>query len=273
MKQIYKIEIRRAFLNKRMLFALTAGIIICAVHFVQWLPTTFDYLKTPEGTILSFYPANVFSEWICSNNYNWEQYVYFLIFPLLACIPYGASLYDDWNGGYAKNIIIKRRKRDYFRAKWLAVFLSGGVSVTVPLILNFLAFLTIAPVNKPEIASLFYAVGGDNILAPLFYHYPFAYLILYMCIDFIYGGILSGICLMMTNMTQRRFVVEVTPLFIYIFLYAVIALMSEQEYSPVSFLNMGSGTMHYAYMMVFALVVAGVITVYVEYSGRKGELY
>lgn len=110
MKQIYKIEIRRAFLNKRMLFALTAGIIICAVHFVQWLPTTFDYLKTPEGTILSFYPANVFSEWICSNNYNWEQYVYFLIFPLLACIPYGTSLYDDWNGRICKEYYYKRKK-------------------------------------------------------------------------------------------------------------------------------------------------------------------
>lgn len=274
MRRIYRIELKRAFLSKRMLLALAVGIIICLVHFVQWLPVALQNLKISSNyTFSSFYPSNVYSEWICSNSYNWEQYVYFLMFPLIACIPYGSSLYDDWKGGYAKNIIIKEGKCNYFRAKWLSVFLSGGTAVVLPLVLNFMLYMLFLPLNTPELSTLYHTIGGQNILAPIFYDSPLIYVIIYLIIDFIFGGIMAGISLVMTNMTDKRLVVDLAPLFIYIFVYALCTLANNPYYSPVYFLNMDVERPNYLLMGVIALLMITLITVYVEYNGRKGELY
>lgn len=273
MKQIYKIEIKRAFINRRMLLALSLGIAIGIVQIVQWSGAACSNLKMPDyESIQTFYPSGVYDYWICSNGYGWEQYAFFLVLPLIAAIPYGTSLFEDWKGGYAKNFVIRSGKRHYMRAKFLALFLSGGTAVVLPLVLNFMFYMIFLPLNNPQVTTFYHGVGSDNALASLFYSVPALYMVVFMMIDFVYGGVMAGICLVMSDMTDNRYIVEIAPMFVHVFIYALSMLAGVEKCDPVHFLNMDSDGISYMFIVLFVVSVALCVTAYLEYLGRKGEV-
>ena len=68
---------------------------------------------------------------------NFENELFVRIIPLLAAIPYAITYCSDIRTGIVKNYYIRTKKINYLFSKYLAVFLTGGTTVTVPLLINF----------------------------------------------------------------------------------------------------------------------------------------
>lgn len=274
MKQIYKIELKRAFSGKRLLIALGIGMMISICHLILWLPevvSTAKYLDTEKQGL--YYPLTVFYGWIGANTITWQQYLYFLLFPLLASLPYGVSLFEDRKNGFIKNILTKCRKRDYYRAKYISVFLTGGFVVVIPLIFNLLVCMMFLPTICPEITTNNYSVTSQTMFASIFYSYPLLYLSIYLVIDFIFGGLLATISLLVCDMTEYKFVVEAAPLFVYIFIFSLFDLLGRYELCPLYFLNPSFPRSSTIGVFTEMIVLFGITSGYTVWKGKRDEIF
>ncbi|MFR7668865.1 MAG: hypothetical protein ACLU00_10370 [Mediterraneibacter faecis] len=68
---------------------------------------------------------------------NLEGFIFFLILPILASLPFGTSYFEDCKEGVIKNIYMRTKREDYLKAKYAAAFLSGELQFLVPLIFKF----------------------------------------------------------------------------------------------------------------------------------------
>lgn len=274
MGRIYKTELKRAFTGKRFLVALGIGMVIMLCHLVLWLPDTLQVAEWMEKERPGlYYPVDVFYGWIGANTITWQQYLYFLVLPLLATMPYGTSLFEDRKNGYLKNVLVKCRRRDYYFAKWLAVLLSGGCAAVVPLVLNLLATMAFLPVMHPEAAAFQYGVTTHTMFAAVFYSYPFVYLGIYFLLQFFYAGLFAGAAMIISDFTEYRFVVEAAPLFLYVFFCSFLELLEKYDMSPQYFLNPSYSEMNPAAIAAEYGILLCMILGWLVWKGKRDEAF
>lgn len=60
-------------------------------------------------------------------------------------MPYAVTYLSDIKSGIIKNYVTRTAKFNYLAAKYIAVFVTGGVVVVMPLLINYLTAITILP--------------------------------------------------------------------------------------------------------------------------------
>lgn len=166
MKQIFKTEMKRAMRGNGMALSILIGILIGTAHVIQEIIPAYRANLTNfynEFPILS--PHSAAETWMAGSPSNLEGFIFFLILPILASLPFGTSYFEDCKEGVIKNIYMRTKREDYLKAKYVAAFLSGGIAVLVPLIFNLMCSLVLLP-NLAPLSTM-----GDNILTPLMLFY------------------------------------------------------------------------------------------------------
>lgn len=145
MKQMIKFEVKRMLRNPGFYIAMMIGLLISVVHWIVWvLPAARGMDKYMSLDFALLYPPNLYNSWICEGN-NMYSYLYLLILPILVTLPYAATFFSDVNNHLIEFICTRADKREYFYAKFTAVFLSGGIVSCVPLIFNILLCTAVVP--------------------------------------------------------------------------------------------------------------------------------
>jgi hypothetical protein len=248
------IELKRAFTTKGMLVALVVGVVL-AVHqfyFYQQVGNTtanFD-LAVSLGKSNMLLPDYLWGAWLGATPYLFDTYLFFLVLPLLAALPFGASYLQDTRSGFARGILTRTSRKNYYVAKWLATFVSGGCAAAVPLLLNFLLTLTVYPSMGPypETFHATYA-GSDGLLSSLFYGLPFAYVALCVLLAFAFAGVFATLCFMVAWHTDYAFVVLALPFLVTLLVTMVLDLFGWAFVSPIEFLSPGLGAGTLALML------------------------
>ena len=128
MREQFHTEWERAVKNKMMWIAVFIG---CLLAIAQTVFEVYPYARNP----LMFYrgsdgqPASLFMYWFGLNSGSPYKVTFLTIFPVLAMMPHALSYHLDRKGGYIKNVYTRTKKINYLTAKYLAVFLSGGLTV------------------------------------------------------------------------------------------------------------------------------------------------
>lgn len=104
--------------------------------------------------------------------------------PILATLPFGSSFYDDINRGYARNVCVRAKKKYYLIAKYIAVFVSGGCVVAIPMAFSFLISSMFLPTMLPEASYTFTNIYPAYKWADLFYVQPLLYTSIYILSHF-----------------------------------------------------------------------------------------
>jgi len=190
MTRILKIELKRAFCNRLFLISTIIGCIIAIAHIILNVVPTASMLGVHSG----YYINSIFNQWIGLNYTFWTS-LFFTIFPLLASIPFADSFLVDRKSGYIKNILTRTSKKNYYISKFIAVFLSGGFAVAIPLLLDFYLTALFFPAVIPDISSGIFALFANSTWASAFYTHPFAYVFLYLLLIFVVSGILASVAL------------------------------------------------------------------------------
>lgn len=260
MGTLLKNECRRIFQEINFKVALIVGCGIAVWHFWQNVLT-----KDMEGWEI---PQNVYVSWMGASSYMMQSYWYFLIFPLLAVIPFAGTFYDDLKSGYMKSVLLRCSRKEYFIGKGIAVFLSGGMCVTIPLILNFILTAMFRPLTLPDpyiaIGPLTAEMGSE-----LYYLHPMLYTMIYLMFDFFVGGIIALSASVFCYRTNYKFVALFIPYIIYYFLYCIGGICNTNVYSPNYFLIPGMG-IEKADSLILVLIIT--VTVLVTYLW-KGKHY
>ncbi len=232
MGTLLKNEWRRIFRGMNFKAALFFGCGIAVWHFWQnvWC------MEMGEWEL----PQNVYVSWMGASSYRMQSYWYFLIFPLLAVIPFAGTFYDDLKSGYMKNVMLRCSRKTYFMGKGMAVFLSGGMCVTIPLVLNFILTAMFRPLTLPDpyvaIGPLTAELGSE-----LYYIHPMVYTIIYLMFDFFVGGMLALSVSIFCYRANYKFIALLIPYVIFYFLYCLGGILNTSVYSPNYFLIPGMG--------------------------------
>lgn len=238
MLDILKIEINRSFKNKLFLVSLILSSALVVWFSIERLPVCIEKNNTFST---QFIPDDFleisFTNWLGSHNIFLQQNIFYLILPLLVTIPYGSSFFDDINSGYIKSISVRASKKDYLVAKYVSVFISGGVSAIFPMILSFIISSAFLPTMLPESSYIYTNIWSVNKWADLFFKFPMIYVFLYMLLLFIFSGIVASMSLLITYCSFKSFLPLVFPFFIYICSSLLFELINMRAFSPRNFLT------------------------------------
>lgn len=261
---IYRIELKRAFVNIRFYIALCIGMIIISLHLIDIIPEVLN-----AGKYVNSFPVNSYYVWIGAGTYKWHTYLYFLVFPLIASLPYGITCFSDRKRCVDIQYMTRCSRMKYYSAKYFAIFLSGGCVVVLPLMTNFLVCALVFPSITPEVTSCMYSVTSNTMLHELFYSMPLLYIALYMVIIFIYSGLWASVSMIVSDTTEYRFIAEIGVFFIYVFIISLFDIFENAEYMQVYFLIPGFSNINGKIVLLEMAVLAIVTCGYMCLKGKK----
>lgn len=230
MIKLIKLELRKAVRTKGFLAAIGIGLVISILQSYWFYNNVFinnnenfEYLMSLSPTDSHYFDLwfeTAFLEgWLGCETYSPYNNLFYLVMPLLAVLPFGHSLYMEWNKGYSSQILIRSNKKMYFTAKFLAVFLSGGLAVAIPLIFNLITTVCYLPIIAGDPVSMQTAVSNIGLWPNLYYNYPLLYAFAYIALDFICGGLMACMALTVTHFFDSVFAVMLFPLLLNSILY------------------------------------------------------
>lgn len=247
-----KLECKKAVCNKFFLLAVLIGIAITFFSLIQMLQSYCQDINDHQLISDEFGVRNplmpmetLFNHWIGGEVNSPGSADYFFLFPLLISIPYGWSYCAEKHRGYVKNMVIRAGRTRYYLSKYIALFLSGGLAMVIPLLLNFLFTAMFVPAVMPNPSYITaYGVGASSFMSMIFYSRPFLYVFLYLLVDFVFGGLIACLCFALSAFVKNRIVVTLLPFFIllgfnylcYSFIYTSRTVIYT-ELSPMAFLR------------------------------------
>lgn len=287
MCSVLKLELKKAFKNKFFWISVVLGCLITLLSFEHMVNMYYEGMSAISGnsTDIIYDPHiginTVFNCWIGGEPFSLGSSIYFFVFPLLIALPYGWSYSEERKYGYRRMMITKTGKKKYYCAKYVAVFLSGGVAMVLPLIFNFWMTLLVVPAILPDVTmNMFYGVFGGSFLAELYYTVPFLYVAIYLFIDFVYCGFLVCICMAVSGIVRQKWGVVLIPFLLLLFVHVITDYIysdpsvAYKELSPLYFLR--GVEVRYSFsgsiILLFAigLLVISLIGIIKEY---RNEIY
>ena len=218
-----KNELYKAFINKRFLLVLLIETLLIVWYTIdEAIPLMNEYmLQLNEDFITWEYPDKMVNRLPYGAYYMWivfnfckQSVVLYAVLPILAAIPYGDSLYTENRSHYEYHLLMKSGKRQYYTAKLITLFISGGTVAMFPFLLSFLINAAIMPLEQVSVATFQY-MASPTLFSDLFYKSPILYIILFLILTFICFGILNCFCFVGAYLLNNRFVVSIFPFAIY----------------------------------------------------------
>lgn len=287
MKNLLYIELKKALCNRFFVFSILLGfifVVMSAYNVVTEFESGFmnmihnveemGYIKykITEGPTL-------YNSWIGGESSSLGFTLFFTLLPLLAILPYGHSFSEEKRSGYLKTVIPKCGRKNYFSAKILASFISGGLAVTIPLVFSLLLVAMFIPaVNGSPVYDQYFSVTHGNLFSELAHSNPMVFTIVYLCIDFIFSGLFACMSITAAFFFKQRLAPLVLPYLALLgadmarsFLYYVSTL----EISPIKILhpmpiyNTTKDFIMLGWFFVFAAVTVPIIL----YRGCRHEIF
>ena len=210
-KRGISLELRRALTGKPFFIALSVGVGLVLVSFVL---DALNYRGVYERALRLASVKDLTNPVLAANSWvgldlQTSSFVFYLLMPLLALIPYSWSLVSERGNGYQSQMIMRTGRRLYFLAKGIAIFISSGAAVALPLLLSCLLAFCAAPADTPSIhgyITLSWAIDIGDVGSWLFFNLPIAYLLIWPVYTFLAAG-LWGLCVAGASRIVRRRIV------------------------------------------------------------------
>lgn len=203
-----KIEMYRAIKNKLFLYTILASSLI---GICQFLLVVLPGSKVLFSGMNITYPKSVFNmSMIFDVTSSYSTILYYSL-PLFCAIPYATSYFLDLKNGYVKNICTRYEKKSYLIGKYISVFVSAGITCTLPIIINLLLTMTVIPDLIPEDSTFVFPVTPFGLFHEIYYSHPYVYVFLFVIIAFIICGLLACSSLAVSRFAHNRFIVLFTP--------------------------------------------------------------
>ena len=113
MNKILKIEFKKMLISKGFKMAMIIDLILVfcqAVNFYfnSYLGQKYNFDEAASGGKYNglVYPTVMIQGWLGQDYASFFLNLFYMLFPIIAVIPYGSSLYHESSSGYLKNICI-----------------------------------------------------------------------------------------------------------------------------------------------------------------------
>ncbi len=253
MKIFLKIEFNRLLKAWSFWVSIGLGLLLSISQYIMNPLNVVKYLdvyKKLNNPMIT--PHSVFNNWIGGEASSFQHYIFFMIIPILCVMPWSTSLYTDIKSGLVKNYFTRASKLKYFTSKYIITFLTGGIVIAMPLLLNlYLSSITL-PSILPEASMGTYGVGTRAIWSSLFYTHPYIYCYCYILLIFIFSGLISTTALALGTWINNIFTIFLMPFITCLFLYTIFQREDLLKFVPVNFLDPDQSTSNNSIVVVCA---------------------
>lgn len=276
MKEMIKIERERVLSNRGLWLSLAIGLVIVFAQIVMevW-PRSQDIIGGYRNNA-SCYLVSVFNSWIGGSGFSPYSMAYRTIFPILAILPCAITYFMDIKKGYVKNVFSRTQRRNYYIAKYLVNFVSGGAAVVIPMLFNLLLTACLLPSLLPSTNNLFAPISG-HMLVPLFYTHPYYYILIYMLIYFIYGGVFATLALSLVGFINNIFMYTLCPFLMYYCLGIIASYIYNTQtgsWNPIYILDLIQPYMvRLSTIIIEATLIGTISTVIYFWRGLKNDIF
>ena len=270
-----KNELWRLFRTRLLWVSMLLGIIIVLLDMGENLLTLMSALNYWNiGTYTGYNSLSLFVRWIGVNmdtvGYSW----FYLLFPLLAALPYSWSYRSDKKSGFLKNELILTTRKRFLSEKVVAVFLSGMLVIFIPLTIDLLGSAMFLPDSTPDVLALQAPVWSGYFFSELYYTLPWLHSILYLITAALWGGVISLLGMAFSCLTKSQLLSTIAPLILFLALDVVIGAFrsflnnnygkaTHYALSPLQLLHASAANQNPAWLvcleMVFFLAVALIV--------------
>ena len=235
-----KIEMEKALKNKMFLITLVVGMILTFLAGLYQI-SAYEYVvkqELPIGSNPMVEAYSLYNKWIGGEMQSFGAICFFYLFPFLAALPYGWICLTERKTGYNRYLMIRGGKKEYYLCKYIAVFLTGGLVILIPLVFNFLMVAMFVPAVQPDAHyTIYYAVDYGTMWSSLFYHAPLLYDILYILLDFLFAGLFACMSMACALILKNKIAVMILPYFIILALHYARTFCYYRIYQEISPLN------------------------------------
>lgn len=249
--KLIKIEMRKALQGKPFLISLVIGVTIAVLGAVFAILQEYDIwhawekIINADGTMNSnplLAVSSLFRVWIGGNVDSVYTMVFYYFLPLLAALPYSWSLRSELKSGFVKHMVLKCGRLRYYFAKFSAAFLTGAVTVFIPLVINYIIVACFVPARMPDPGDVIYhAVYRDFLFSKLFYTAPLLFDIVFMLLDALFAGVWASFVLSLAFFGLNKFVILIGSYICLLFhqyiTRVIVAYRFFIELSPFDFLR------------------------------------
>lgn len=272
MKEMMKIEFKRAFRSRTFYLSLLIGMVICiAEYIICVIPCTTDMVSGYKRIM----PHHVFDSWIGQAvGGTMYTYIYTLLIPILSVLAYAGSYCTDRKTGYIKNLYSRSSKGAYLSAKYLASVAAGGVAVLLPLICNLLATAAVLPSLVPE-ATAGNMTPGPMLWSVLLYTKPYVFIVLHLILIFFYQAMYVGIALAVSEFADHIFLIWLFPFLLNYFVNTMLSFIGYpySRYSPMDVLDMRYMGVEIWGTLIQWIVIMALVSFIFLCKGARDETY
>lgn len=262
-KRCISFELKRAFDSIGTKISLAIGSVIVLLDAF----TFYAMHSSSSSTIM-------IQAWIGTDFRLAYNGLYYIVFPILACLPFAGSYYEDIARGYDKNICVRISRRQYMLAKCIAVYASAFVCVVVPLLLNLFIVAGLYPNGLPNKLDFLSAGVIDCYrFSLLFNQSPLIYCLVFILVDGLFAGALGLVSVAVARLCRSQFAAVVTPFVAYIL--TGVLMINDSGYS-VSVMDMVNPLQTYltttAQMCAVFLLIMAAASSAIWYFGRRRDI-
>lgn len=274
MRQQFKTEWERMVNGRMFWVSILIGCIISLVQIVmEVLPRALNVLRSYSGKTGE--PYSLYGCWIGMNGASPYKEIFLTILPILAMMPHALSYYMDCKSGYVKSVYTRTRKINYLSAKYIVTFVSGGIAVVIPYLLNLLISAYMLPALNPIKNGQFNSAAA--LFQELLYNKPMLYIAVYLVINFAFAGTFATIVLAFTYIIDNIFLISMTPFIIwYAFVIIRDSLVFKGIYfniNPMCIVDMSGPVIIKAYDVIGTFLIVTIPTIVVYFvNGVKSDV-
>lgn len=242
MRNLLRIECKRALVNKAFYISLGIGAVLC----IWLLGIQIEEVRVFHEIIQKYgiekaglyYPRSLYNSFIGLDYAYLPSVILYTIFPLLVTFPHAVSYYRDKKSGYIKNVLIKADRKDYYTAKYLSVFVSGFVTTALILFFSLWISAMFFPALRPEVTTATYCpFDSSAMLVGLYYTEPLLYTLVYILLDAVFLGVIATIAIGISMVAENMLLVYAGGMMLYLIIDYIATLTGLHSFSPLSFLK------------------------------------
>jgi len=217
MKALLKLELRRALTNKLFLLSLGIGLVISICATIEGVLFFNSFSANAQQNLSMGIYSNSFAQglytlWMPLSLIKSIPGMYFFVAPLFIGLAYSWSYRTDVSSGYANAIAVRSTRAAQSTAKALATFVAGGLVITIPLVVNFIALACFVPAYIPDVTCILStALSLTAFMSELLFTQPLLYVLARTVIDFILAGSWATFILAVSMFIQNKVAIVALP--------------------------------------------------------------
>lgn len=260
---MFKSELKKMLSAPILYASIAIGLVSCLLGLVTYFDSVYYIKAVGELDSISAYDA-------------WQDClalgssVYRVILPLLI-VPFLDSYFNERASGYSVFILTRKTYLRYYLAKWFVGIISAALVVLCVLGCTLLICLLLFPENVPKAENCPF---NYEWAVRLFTTYPLKYILLLIALNVYFAVIYYSFGFALSCFAKNKYIVLLTPFFIYLAQLLVWQMFNIPALSPLVFIA------HYEvnWLTVDSMVYAGIgelllalILLFVGY--KKNENY